>query len=274
MSEWDIGLAIREIEGTYGDRVSVLDKRKSLTKFGLNLGVTTSVTTIGRFQGSVLNETFVSTNIIDRAVSTSASDTQTMAYEGHTIDGSGNLTFVVGEFTLSGTTPVALSTPVARVNRCYVKPSGVFNSPQALLVGNMYIYDSSATTVTAGTPNTPAATKLAMEPGESQSEKCQSAISQADYYIVTAIEAAIGASGGNASRVELFAESRDVKNGGGWRPLGREISLNINANGVQIRLVPHLIIPKNHDFRVRAKTDANTAAVFAEVDGYLAKIIN
>ena len=37
------------------------------------------------FQGTVVNETFVSTNLIDSVVSSNGADTQTVQIEGHTI---------------------------------------------------------------------------------------------------------------------------------------------------------------------------------------------
>jgi hypothetical protein len=90
---------------------------------------------------------------------------------------------------------------------------------------------------------------------------------------VTQIQGGIGAAGGNASRVIIRAESRDIKNGGVWRPLGRELTVPISGVGVQFDPHPFLIIPKNHDIRLRARTDSNTAFVFGEINGYLAGIV-
>lgn len=64
----------------------------------------------------------------------------------------------------------------------------------------------------------------------------------------------------------------DIANGGPWRPLGRDLTLDIDQNGVQQDERPFLIVPKNHDVRVRAKVNANTASIFAEVRGYLAQV--
>lgn len=257
----------------YGDRVSVTAKKKILTKFGQNDTVGNTFETLAQFQGTVANETYVSTNAIDRVVSSSGSDTMVIVYEGHTIDGSGNLTFFSDEVTLTGQTPATLPTACARANRAYVKSSGTFNSPQALPVGEICFYNSATSTVTSGVPNTPSSTKLVIRATQSQSQKCASSISSTDYYFVRSFEAAIGAAGGSANRVQVLVEFRDIANGGVWRPRGREISLNVNENGVRVELEPLLIIPKNHDFRMVAKTNANTASVFGEVDGWLAKII-
>lgn len=273
----DIAQAERVVLNTYGDRVSVREKAKNLNKFGLNETVGTTFETIAQFQGTTANETYVSTNIID---SISSSDQLndvglTITVEGHTIDGSGNLTFVTQNATLDGTdarTKVTLTTPLARATRAYVANSGTFNSPQATPTGTIYIYDDTGG-ITAGVPNTAAATKLLIAAGETQSQKCATSVSSTDYWFIAAFDAGIGEAGGAANRVLVRLEIRDVANGGAWRPLGRDLTLDIDQNGVQQEEQPFLIVPKNHDVRVRAKVDSNTSSVFAEVRGYLAKVI-
>lgn len=260
------------VSSTYGDTVSVAAKGKVLNKFGLNSSVGTSFETVAEFQGSTSNETFVSTNIIDSIVSSSTSDTsQTIVVEGHTIDVNGNLTFVIQEASLNGRTEVTLSTPLARANRAYVKASGTFNSTPSDLVGTVSIYDNTDG-IANGVPNTDTATKLLISPGENGTQKASTSISKDDYWFVSSFGAGIGVSGGNASRVILRLETRDVPNGGAWRSLTREIALGINSPSVSILIDPYLIVPKSHDFRVRAKTDSDTAEVYAEVAGYLASI--
>ena len=68
-------------------------------------------------------------------------------------------------------------------------------------------------------------------------------------------------------------EKRDVKNGGAWLPTGGESVLTVGQNEAVIHHVMPIIIPKNHDWRVVAKTNANTAEVFAEAEGVLAAIV-
>ena len=72
------------VASTYGDQVSVSAKRKNLNKFGRNTSVASSAfETVSEWQGSVTNETFVTTNLIDSIVSSSPSDTtQTITIEG------------------------------------------------------------------------------------------------------------------------------------------------------------------------------------------------
>ena len=272
----DITQAENVVLSTYGDRVSVEEKAKNLNKFGVNFAVGTTFETVGQFQGTTANETFTSTNSIDRVSSDNTSNNGlVLQVEGHTIDGSGNLTFVVQEATLGtpATTPVTLSTPLARASRMFPKASGTFNAPQGDVVGNVYVFDNTAATgTTAGVPDVAAATKL-MLVSENQSQQCATSISSTDYWFITSVDAGIGSAGGNAARVRVRLETRDVANGGVWRPLGRDLDLDIDQNGVQQDESPYLIVPKNHDVRVRALTDANTASVFAEIRGVLAKVI-
>lgn len=267
-----IARAENTIRSTYGDTVSVAAKGKTLNKFGRNNTVGTSYETVAELQGTTSDETFVSTNIIDSIVSSSGSDTQTVTIEGHTIDGSGNLTFVTQTATLNGQTEVTLTTPLARANRLYIGASGTFDSPQAAAVGDIAVYDNTDG-IAAGVPNTAAATKIMITAGKTQSEKCATTISKADYWIVTYLGAAIDDPTGPTNFIELRAETRDVVNGGQWRPWGREFVIFNGTNGVKEEFDPPIIIRKNHDFRVRAKCDAGSSSVYAEVGGYLASVL-
>lgn len=268
----DIAQAERVIYSTYGDRVSVAEKAKNLNKFGSNRAVGNAYETIAEFQGTTANETFVTTNLIDSIVSDNSGDTsQTIVIEGHTIDGSGNLTFVVQEKVLTGTTEATLSTPLARASRAYVKNHGTFGSAPTALAGNVYIYDNTDG-ISSGVPVTAAATKIMILAGETQSEKCQTAISSEDYYLISYFSAEIGNAGALANYITVRIEIRDIPNGGAWRPLGRDIVLLPGANGRLLTFSPYLIVPKNHDVRVRAKTDTNSAEIHAELGGYLAII--
>ena len=266
--------AINEIGKTYGDTVSAWEKGKSLTKFGRTGNADSGVlTTVSEFQGSVVNETFVSTNIIDAVVSSSGSDTQTVQIEGHTIDGNGLLTFVTQEVTLTGQTPVALPTPMARANRIYVKDSGTFNSPQSAVVGNIAVYDDTDG-ATTGVPNTDAATKLMMTAGLTSSKKCATSISNNDYWILDAFHCNVEERG-PAAAADFHIEIRDVANGGIWRRLGAEMSLNSGgqSHGDE-EFKPFFIVPKNHDMRLITISDTANTFVSGEVDGVLAKVIS
>lgn len=257
---------------TYGDTVSVADKQKNLNKFGANITVGDSFETVAKLQGATSNETYVSTNIIDSIVSSDATDTQTMVVEGHTIDVSGNLTFVTQEATLNGQTEVTLGTPLARATRMYLNASGTFDSPQSVPSGTVSVYDNTDG-ITGGVPNTDAATKVLIDVGETQSEKCATSTSSTDYWFISTFVGGVGASGGSADRVTFRIESRDVSGGGAWRPQGRTIVVKVGENASTEYLDPLLIVPKNHDIRVRAATNSNTAEVFAELRGVLAVVV-
>lgn len=104
---WMVNQAVREIKETYGDDVSVLDKRKSLVKFGRNANIGTSPVTVAESG----DEEFQTDNTIDKIVCTDAAFTGDIYVEGHTISG-GLLTFASQVATLNGQTPVSLTTPL------------------------------------------------------------------------------------------------------------------------------------------------------------------
>lgn len=275
--ETDIQHVERVVETTYGQSVSVWAKGKSLNKFGRNRTVGNAFETVGEFQGTTANETFVSTNIIDSISSSDeTNDTGiTFTIEGHTIDGSGNLTFVAQNATLDGTdarTKVMLTTPLARATRIYVAASGTFDSPQSAPTGNIYVYDDTDG-ITAGVPNTAAATKVMLVAGETQSEMASTSVSAADYWFIAGFTCAFGDTATQVDFATVRMEIRDVANGGVWRPLGRDYTLWPDETGIHTEFHPHLIVPPNHDWRTIAKTDTNTAEVYAEARGYLAKVI-
>lgn len=273
VTDYRLADAINRIEENNGDVVSVWNKAKILTKFGRNETVGTSWETLAEFQGSEPNETFLTTNIIDSIVSSSGSDTtQTIVIEGHTVDVSGNMTFVSQEAALNGQTEVTLGTPLARCNRMYVKESGTFGTTPTALVGDVVVYDNTDG-ITSGVPDTDAAVKCIIKAGETQSQKAATTISSTDYWILTGFSAAFGVSGGpSVDYAEVRIEIRDITNGGVWLPLGRTISIVPNQIGKSVDLNPYSIVPKNHDVRLRAKTNASTGEIYGEITGYLALV--
>lgn len=262
--------AERVVYSTYGDTVSVAEKAKNLNKFGRNRAIGTSWETVAEFQGTTGDETFVTTNLIDSIVSDDAGDTsQTIVIEGHTVDGSGNLTFVSQEKALTGTTEATLTTPLARATRAYVKRSGTFATTPTALDGNVYIYDNTDG-ISSGVPVTAAATKLMILAGETQTEKAATATSSVDYWFIQYFSCAIGDAAGPTNFATVRMETRDVPNGGAWRPLGRDYTLWPDSVGIHREFDPVLIVPKSHDWRVRAKADGGTTEIYAEAGGVLA----
>ena len=272
MTGADILQAERVVLSTYGDTVSVVDKAKNLNKFGRTENADSGVrTTVAVFQGATVDEAFVSTNLINSIVSSNTGDTQVIGVEGHTIDVSGNLTFVVQDATLIGQTEVTLSTPLARVTRAYVKNSGTFDSPQAALAGVVAIYDNTDG-IASGVPSTAAATKIVIDIGQTQTEKCATSTSSTDYWFLTSLHCSIEERG-PAAAADFLVEARDVANGGVWRPLGVELSLDTaSMPSGALEFHPFRIIPKNHDVRVVVISDTANTEVSAELEGYLAAI--
>jgi len=269
--------AISEIYSTTGDLVSVSAKAKALDKFGQSTSIGTSWQTVALFQGSEINETFVSTNLIDSISSSAQADTsKTYVIEGHTIDASGNLTFKIQNATTDATdgrTKVALEFPLARATRMYLANSGTFNSPQAVHAGVIYVYDDTDG-ITAGVPNTAAATKILLAAGATQSEKAATAISKDDYWIITQFEGAVASGTPTADYLTFRMEYRDIPNGGAWRPMGRDIVAPIGASPPGNRpRNPYLWIRKSHDWRVIAKTNSGTAPAWASAQGFLASVV-
>jgi len=111
--------AINNIQSIYGDEVNVRTRNGDITKFGHNHLIGTSIATIMHLPAGILHETYVAADLINSIISTDNADTQEVYIEGHTIDGSGNFTFVTQLVTLTGQTVAALSTPLARVSRMY-----------------------------------------------------------------------------------------------------------------------------------------------------------
>ena len=271
--------AINRIYRQFGHKVSVEKKGKDLLKFGRTANADAGVrTTVAQFQAvSVVNETFTTTNSIDRIVASDTGPDQLIGIEGHTIDASGNLTFVVQEATLSGETPVALTTPLARCVRLYLKGTGSFAAPQKDLDdANIYVFSNAeASGVTNGVPNTATATKAMIEAGFNQTQKCATAISQSDYWIITNV--AVGLRKGNSNTVTCDAEieKRDITDGGVFRPFG--LSTTIRASGTsqtEMEFNPCLIVPPNHDVRMIAISNAANVEVQGFIHGHLATVVD
>ena len=248
--------AVNSIYKNFGDIVSITDKGKTLRKFGRFDAVGTSFVTLQPEGG---NETYATTNTIDKFSSSSGSDTQEITVEGHTI-ADGVLTFVSQTVTLAGQVETALTTPLARVTR-------LVNNNSTDFAGDIYVYEDD--TVSAGVPQT--ASKIHMKVTEgNQSEKCSTSISNTDYYIIT------GFSGycydKAAAVVEFIGEMREV---GATNKAFKRVYSTAGGNGAPTveAFDPPFIIPKNYDLRVRAKADGANTDVGASFNGYLAKVI-
>ena len=246
------------LSGT-GDHVSIEAKSKGVTKFGTNPNVGTTRVTISSI-GS--NETFITTNAIDKIVSTDAADTEVVRIEGHTVSGTGVdavFTFVVQTVTLTGLTPATLSTPLARVNRAYVDDS--FD-----LTGTVYVYEDS--TITAGVPDDLTKAHIIVVQEANQSEKAATTISDQDYWAITSVSGSVNEK--QAANVDLFLEIREV--GKVFREVFR-FSVSNRSGAVVVPLDPAIIVHKNSDVRLTAVSSNANTSVSGFMAGYLAKIM-
>jgi hypothetical protein len=203
------------------------------------------------------NETYVGTNIITHFSSSSASDTEIIKVEGHTVDGSGNFTFAVQTVTLVGQTKTALTTPLARVTR-------VVNTGSTDLIGNIYIYQDD--TVSAGVPTTGAKVHLIVEAGLNNSEKASTTISSNDYWILTSFY------GDCLEKTAAFGILHlEIREKGGVFVNKVDISCSTNARGVH-EFKPYLVVPKNSDVRLRCSASATNKDFSGGIQGLLASV--
>ena len=274
-----IHYAEQEFNNTYSQVASVAAKRKLLIKFGrttdADANTKKTIATFGGGDGQQANENMLTTNLINRIVSSSTSDTgasKAVTIEGHTIDASGNLTFVVQTATLTGQTPVTLSTSLARCTRIY-NHAKTFASPAESLAGNIYCYESVAGgTVTAGVPANSIGTHCQIVAGKQQSYKAATSVSSSDAWFITSVHGGVERGGGAAVSLDFDIEWRQL--GGGWRPLGTEFTLRSAAQTVfHHALEPYRIIPPNTDVRMVATSNAADVAVVGAIDGVLATVV-
>ena len=242
-----VAYAEQLILDNYGDVASVAKKGKSLIKFGRNATLDTTEETVWLIGGL---ETYKTANSIDSIVSDNAADTQDVIIEGHTIDGSGNLTFVVQSVTLNGTTDVLLTTPLARANRLY-------NDDSTDFAGTIRVFDSVAVTDHLSTNGT-----------NNQSLKCATSISQNEYWIITGFTAAV-----NRQNNRSVDFSLQVREKGKVFRTRYTMSVDNNAGTVHVPFLQPLIVPPNSDIRVNATSSGSATQVESALHGYLAVIV-
>lgn len=246
----------REIQQTYGDKVSIDRKAKSLVKFGRSAQLGTgSLETVWSVGG---NETYLSTNSISHVSSSSASDTQEVTIEGHTLSNS-EFTFVIQTATLNGQNTVALNTDLARVSR-------VYNSDSTELVGRVVAYENTA--LSGGVPTDATKIHIDIPAGFQQSFKAATTFSKNDYFIMTGFYGSVSAR--QSGSVDFYPEIRQV--GKVFRQAGC-FTGSTNGGSTEIALDPPLIVPKNADIRIRCETETNNLVVFGIFKGYIAKVL-
>lgn len=251
--------AEREIEATFGDRVSVDRKAKSLIKFGKSGSLSTNRETVWALGGM---ETYAQDNVIDSISSSSALDNQEIYLECHTVTGTGEdqqFSFLTQTVTLNGQQRVALHTPVSRVSVAY-------NNNGTELAGRVYVYEN--TPLVGGVPSDLTKVHDYIPQGFQQSFKAATTFSNSDYYILTGGFGSV--SNKQAAAVDFYLEIRTA--GKIFREVAA-VSANSAGGAWQIELDPAVIIPKNADVRVTCETGDQGAVVYCSFKGYLAKVL-
>jgi hypothetical protein len=248
--------AEREIEQQFGQKVSIDRKAKSLIKFGKSAPLATnSLQTIWTVGG---NETYVSGNTIDSISSSSALDTEQVYFECHTVDESGNFTFLSQVVTLNGQNRVALPVPVARVSLAY-------NNSGTNLVGRVVVYENTA--LNNGIPTDVTKIHIDIPAGLQESFKAATTFSSSDYFVLTGGFGSVSSKTSGAA--DFYLEIREQN-----KVFRQVAAISGSAAGPwEIKLDPAVILPKNSDIRVRAETEDNNLVVFTVFQGYLAKIL-
>lgn len=248
--------AEREIERQFGQKVSIDRKAKSLIKFGKSAPlVTGSLQTVWTVGG---NETYVATNTIDSISSSSALDTEQVYLECHTVDESGDFTFLSQVVTLNGQTRVALPVPVARV-------SLVYNNNGTNLVGRVVVYENTA--LVGGIPSDVTKIHIDIPAGLQESFKAATTFSSSDYFVLTGGFGSVSSK--QAGAADFYLEIREQGK------VFRQVAAvsGSAASSWEIKLDPAVVLPKNSDIRVRVETEDNNLVVFTVFQGYLAKIL-
>ncbi len=253
--------AISETDGTFGDDVSVAARQESLLKFGQTTAASADTkVTLAEFPGAVVEEVFATSNIIDTMSSAGAGDTQDVIIEGHTVDGSGDFTFVKQTATLNGQNKVTLTIPLARVQRAA-------NDSSTEWTGGIYIYSNGA--ITLGVPDVDADVRLFIPAGDQKSFKCAVTLAQTDYWFLC--DFYITANRASTAAVDWSIEIREK--GKTFLP---RVTGTIRSDGTgysQVSFFPYIVIPKNADIRVSITPSKVTTVVCGFLNGFLAKIV-
>jgi hypothetical protein len=254
--------AYRVIKSTYGDTVSVEEKKKSLLKFGRNPNVPTTGATLWMTGADDPHETYVAdgVNSIDTISSSDGGDTQAVKIEGHTsaTDNHGvtTKTFVVQSATLEGQGKVVLDTPLNRMTRLY-------NDGSTDFAGEVYGYEDTA--IIAGKPSDTTKIHITVA-NNNQSEKAATALSGVDYWLITEIHVYVLEKGSAFADVSL-----EIREQG--KVFRHVLTIASASGGVDYHLTPYVVVPKNADVRLTAVSSSASIDVAGMVNGYLAIIV-
>lgn len=248
---------IGRIEEQYGVTVSFDTKRKALRKYGRNIDLDT-----GGFEQVWVTgglEVLPTDNTITHFASTSTSDVgNVLKLEGHTIDGSGNKSFISQEITLNGQNKTALTTPLARATR-------LFNNGATEFLGTVYVSKDVAYSV--GVPASDI--HITVLPGDQQTLKAATSMSSTDWFVIT--ELAFEVKRSVNATVDFKLQVREQN--GVWRTQFTSALSNSQPSIEYTFSVVEIIVPANADVRILAETSANNTVVDAEMAGLLANTV-
>ena len=155
--------------------------------------------------------------------------------------------------TLNGQSKVTLNTPLSRISR-------LSNNGTTEFVGNIYVYQDSA--ITAGVPNNLTLAHMVVNGtnSENRSRKAATTFSNEDYFICNEVSAGVTRSV-NAI-VDMVFEVREP--GGVFVP---RTQFTASQTPAIVGVKPYLIVPRNSDVRMAARTTANNTGVIASFSG-------
>lgn len=253
--------AINEVERQDGVSVSVDLEQQSIHRLGRNLNLTADTPNIIWNVGTA-DEILpaAGANPIDRVVSSSASDAETVQLLGHTSDALGNKTFTVTNVTLTGQTPVVLTTPLHRV------VDVIRNAPPPL-VGNVFVYEDSA--ITAGVPDdlTKVHAKIDGATGYQRGNKAAITISSDVYFFISSWSFSVNRQ--QTGFCDFTLETKDL--GGVF--LERSVASSSRDTGTDvIKFRPFLLMKPSADLLVRGTASGTGIRATTEISGVVASV--
>ena len=254
----EMAWALRAIETNYGDKVSITNAQKALTKFGESESVGTSLTEISTLPSGVLTESLpTGSNTTTSLVSSSTSDTGTIRYEGHYFN-SGKLHFYEGTATMNGRTPVVLDRALARVTRA-------ISTSQDSMVGDLYFYEGGS--VSAGVPQDDDEVHLILPAGQAQTQKCATSTAHDTYWILSSFTATVLEK--TAASVQVRIEQKPATSTI-WTPVTQYVGCHTYSGTTYTHFPQPKIIRANHDVRMVAIGSGANIQTAGGINGWLA----
>lgn len=244
---------------------------RTFLKFGRNVNIQTTETTVMALPSGQTSETYVvdGTNPIDSISTNNAANNQTIYYEGHYfIEGTTDLKFTTGTKALNGTTNrIALDRGYARITRALV-----LGATRLVANSNVYFFENSA--LTGGVPNDGTKVHLILEAGTAtepinQSEKCATAIEYFKALAITHFKITVQKK--QAADVDFRIRVREM--GGLFLPKDEGAIDTTAQSSLIIPYDPPLFVLPNSDILIGATASVAGAEVTASFQAYIASTV-